>query len=349
LQKEQKMKGVLLVNLGSPDAPTPEAVKPYLDEFLMDERVIDLPYLLRAFVVRGIILRKRPANSAAAYKKIWWKEGSPLIVISKRTQEKIRQRVDIPVALAMRYGNPSLESGLKELADKGVTEVLLFSLYPQYAMATTETIEVLADELVKKKFPQLKVTKFPAFYNRPDYIESLANVTQKDLANFDYDHILFSYHGVPERHIKKTDKTGKHKSVKIKEGEYCCKPGTPEAEFCYRTHCYETTRQMVEKLGIPEDKYTLTFQSRLGIDKWLQPFTADKVRELAQKGVKKLAVLTPAFVADCIETLEEIEMEAGTDFKANGGEQFKMISCLNDDDQWMDTMANWINEWMDKK
>lgn len=349
MQKEQKMKGVLLVNLGSPDAPTPEAVKPYLDEFLMDERVIDLPYLLRAFVVRGIILRKRPAKSAAAYKKIWWKEGSPLIVISKRTQEKIRQRVDIPVALAMRYGNPSLESGLKELADKGVTEVLLFSLYPQYAMATTETIEVLADELVKKKYPQLKVTKFPAFYNRPDYIESLANVTQKDLANFDYDHILFSYHGVPERHIKKTDKTGKHKSVKIKEGEYCCKPGTPEAEFCYRTHCYETTRQMVEKLGIPEDKYTLTFQSRLGIDKWLQPFTADKVRELAQKGVKKLAVLTPAFVADCIETLEEIEMEAGTDFKANGGEQFKMISCLNDDDQWMDTMANWINEWMDKK
>lgn len=349
MQKEQKMKGVLLVNLGSPDAPTPEAVKPYLDEFLMDERVIDLPYLLRAFVVRGIILRKRPANSAAAYKKIWWKEGSPLIVISKRTQEKIRQRVDIPVALAMRYGKPSLESGLKELADKGVTEVLLFSLYPQYAMATTETIEVLADELVKKKFPQLKVTKFPAFYNRPDYIESLANVTQKDLANFDYDHILFSYHGVPERHIKKTDKTGKHKSVKIKEGEYCCTPGTPEAEFCYRTHCYETTRQMVEKLGIPEDKYTLTFQSRLGIDKWLQPFTADKVKELAQQGVKKLAVLTPAFVADCIETLEEIEMEAGTDFKANGGEQFKMISCLNDDDQWMDTMANWINEWMDKK
>lgn len=343
------MKGVLLVNLGSPDAPTPEAVKPYLDEFLMDERVIDLPYLLRAFVVRGIILRKRPANSAAAYKKIWWKEGSPLIVISKRTQEKIQQRVDVPVALAMRYGNPSLESGLKELADKGVTEVLLFSLYPQYAMATTETIEVLADELVKKKFPQLKLTKFPAFYNRPDYIDSLVSVIQKDLAKFDYDHILFSYHGVPERHIKKTDRTGKHKRIKIKEGEYCCEPGTPEAAFCYRTHCFETTRQVVQKLSIPEDKYTLTFQSRLGIDKWLQPFTANKVRELAQKGVKKMAVITPAFVADCIETLEEIEMEAGKDFKQNGGEEFKMISCLNDDDQWMDTMTNWIKDWVNKK
>ena len=340
------MKGVLLVNLGSPDAPTPEAVKPYLDQFLMDERVIDLPYLLRAFVVRGIILRKRPANSAAAYQKIWWEEGSPLIVISKRTQEKVQEKVEVPVALAMRYGNPSIESGLRELVEKGVTEVLLFSLYPQYAMATTETIEVLAAKLVKEKFPQLKFTNFPAFYNRPDYIESLANVTKNDLDGFDYDHILFSYHGVPERHIKKTDKTGKHRGKKIKEGKYCCQPGTPESEFCYRTHCFETTREIVEKLGIPEDKYTLTFQSRLGIDKWLQPFTADKVRELAQKGVKKMAVITPAFVADCIETLEEIEMEAGADFKANGGEEFKMIRCLNDDDQWTTTMASWINEWI---
>lgn len=339
------MKGVLLVNLGSPEAPTPEAVKPYLDQFLMDERVIDLPYLLRAFVVRGIILRKRPEKSAEAYKKIWWDEGSPLLVISKRTQKKVQERLEIPVALAMRYGNPSIESGLKELANQGVTEVLLFPLYPQYAMATTETIEVLADRLVKEKFPQIKLTKFPAFYNKPDYIKSLANVTKQGLEGFNYDHILFSYHGVPERHIRKTDKTGKHKSVKIVEGSYCCKPGTPEAEFCYRTHCFETTRQVIEQLGISEDQYTLTFQSRLGIDKWLQPFTADKVTELAKKGIKKLAVLTPAFVADCIETLEEIEMEAGKDFKENGGEEFKMIPCLNDDDQWMDVMANWIKDW----
>lgn len=342
------MKGVLLVNLGSPEAPTPEAVKPYLDEFLMDKRVIDLPYLLRAFVVRGIILRKRPVRSAAAYKKIWWNEGSPLIVISKRTQKKIQQRVEIPVALAMRYGNPSIESGLKELAEKGVTEVLLLSMYPQYAMATIETIEVLAEKLIQEKFPHIQLTKFPAFYNRPDYIQSLVDVTKRDLENFDYDHILFSYHGVPERHIKKTDKTGKHKSVKLQEGRYCCQPGTPEAEFCYRTHCFETTRQVVEKLAIPEDKYTLTFQSRLGIDKWLQPFTSDKVVELAQQGVKKLAVITPAFVADCIETLEEIEMEAGKDFKENGGEAFKMITCLNDDNQWMDVMASWIKNWISK-
>lgn len=337
------MKGVLLVNLGSPEAPTPEAVKPYLDEFLMDERVIDLPYVLRALLVKGIILNVRPKKSAEAYHKIWWEEGSPLIVISKRTQKKIQERTDIPVALGMRYGKPSLESGLKELSDKGVTEVLLLPLYPQYAMATTETIEVLADKLVKEKFPELKITRFPAFYNKEGYIESLSRVIAKSLDGFDYDHLLFSYHGVPERHIKKTDKTRSHK--KIVENEYCCKPGTPEAEFCYRTHCFETTRRVAEYLKLDKNKYSLSFQSRLGIDKWLQPFTADKVIELAKSGTKKIAVVTPAFIADCIETLEEIEMMAGASFKENGGEVFKMIPCLNDDDHWMDVLSGWINEW----
>lgn len=339
------MKGVLLVNLGSPDAPTPEAVKPYLDEFLMDERVIDLPYLLRAFVVKGIILNTRPAKSAAAYKKVWWEEGSPLMVISRRTQEKVQKNTEIPVILAMRYGNPSIESGLQKLSDLGVTEVLLFSLYPQYAMSTIETVEVLADKIVKKKFPHLHLTKFPAFYNRPDYIENISAVIARDLKNFDYDCLLFSYHGVPERHIRKTDKTGKHRKHQFADHEYCCQPGTPEAEQCYRTHCMETTRLIVEKLNIPEEKYKMSFQSRLGIDKWLTPYTADTVTELAKNGIKKLAVVTPAFVADCIETLEEIEMEAGKDFKENGGEEFHMVSCLNDDDEWTKTLSRWINEW----
>jgi len=342
------MKGVLLVNLGSPEAPTLEAVKPYLDEFLMDERVIDLPYWLRAFVVRGIILRKRPAKSAAAYKKIWWEEGSPLIVISKRTQEKVQKLVDIPVALGMRYGKPSIENGLRELSEKGVTEVFLMSLYPQYAMSTVETIDVLAKKIVKEKFPHLKLASLSSFYNNPDYIANISDVIKKDLENFDYDCLLFSYHGLPERHLRKTDKTGKHKGIQFIDHKYCCQPGTPESETCYRTHCMETTRQIVEKLDIPKEKYAMAFQSRLGIDKWLTPYTADTVINLAKKGVKKLAVTTPAFVADCIETLEEIEMEAGKDFKENGGEEFKMITCLNDDDAWMQTLASWINEWAKK-
>jgi len=339
------MKGVLLVNLGSPEAPTPEAVKPYLDEFLMDERVIDLPYLLRAFVVKGIILRKRPAKSAAAYKKIWWAEGSPLMVISKRTHKKVQERVAVPVALAMRYGNPSIESGLQELYDKGIREVLLFPLYPQFAMATTETILVLAEKIRKQKFPDMKLSQINSFYNREGYIEELAKVLKENLANYDYDHLLFSYHGVPERHIKKSDITKSHCTI---DGT-CCAAKSAAHEYCYRHQCYETTRQVTEMLGIPKDKFTQTFQSRLGVDKWLQPFTDETVEALAEQGIKKMAVVTPAFVADCIETLEEIEMEAGTAFKERGGEDFKMIPCLNDRDSWMDVMARWINQWIEDK
>lgn len=338
------MKGVLLVNLGSPEAPTPEAVKPYLDQFLMDERVIDLPYLLRAFVVRGIILRKRPAKSAEAYKKIWWDEGSPLLVISKRTQKKVQERLEIPVALAMRYGNPSIEAGLQELYDKGVKDVLLFPLYPQFAMATTETILVLAEKIRKQKFPDMKFSQINSFYNREGYAEELAKVVQENLDGYDYDKLLFSYHGVPERHIKKSDVTKSHCTI----DDSCCTLKSAAHEFCYRHQCFETTRLVTEYLGIPKEKYTQTFQSRLGIDKWLQPFTDETVEKLAKEGVKKIAVVTPAFVADCIETLEEIEMEAGKAFKENGGEEFKMIPCLNDRDSWMDVMANWIKDWSKK-
>ncbi len=339
------MRGVLLVNLGSPEAPTPEAVKPYLEQFLMDERVIDLPYILRYMLVKGIILRTRPKKSAAAYKKIWWKEGSPLIVISKRTLEKVQQCVDKPVALAMRYGTPSIEKGLRGLYEKGVRKVLLMPLYPQYAMATTETIEVLAEQLIKEQFQDMQLVKFPAFYDRKEYIESHSRRIKEGLKGEDFDNLLFYYHGVPERHLRKTDKTGKHKNIKIKDQEYCCKPGTLEAEYCYRTHCFETTRLTVEKLELKEGSYSQSFQSRLGSDKWLEPFTSDRVVELAKQGVKKLAVVTPAFVADCIETLEEIEMEAGKDFKENGGEVFRMIPCLNDEDYWIDALVGWIKEW----
>lgn len=335
-------KGVLLVNLGSPDSTKVEDVKKYLDEFLMDERVIDLPYLFRALLVKGIILNIRPKKSAKAYKKIWWEEGSPLIVITKRLTEKLQKNVSVPVEMAMRYGNPSIEHGLQQLHNQGVTDVLLLPLYPQYAMATTETIEVLAEKLVKEKFKTMKLTNFPAFYNRKEYIDALETVTKRHLEGYDFDHILFSYHGVPERHLKKT--TPNHS--KIIDTEYCCDPKSKVAERCYRTHCFETTRQLAERLGLKENQYSQAFQSRLGMDKWLTPFTSDRVEELAKTGVKKLAVLTPAFVADCIETLEEIEMEAGKDFIENGGENFKMIPCLNDDDSWVFALDTWVNQWL---
>jgi len=335
------MKGVLLVNLGSPESPEPKDVKPYLDEFLMDKYVIDVPYLLRALLVRGIILRKRPESSSNAYKRIWTPEGSPLVVISKKAHKKVQERVDVPVALAMRYGNPSMLSGLQELADKGVTEVMLFPLYPQHAMASTTTILVLAEELRKKHFPQMTFTIVPAFYNKKDYIQNLADSIKKHLEGFEFDHLLFSYHGIPERHIRKTDVTKSHCKI---DGS-CCNTPSPAHEFCYRHQCYETTRQVVELLDLPKEKYSQTFQSRLAGDKWLEPYTDVEINKMPEKGIKNLAVVTPAFVADCLETLEEIAMEANHQFKEHGGENFLAIPCLNDDENWMDTIAKWITDW----
>lgn len=335
------MKGVLLVNLGSPQSPEPKDVKPYLDEFLMDKYVIDVPFLLRALLVRGIILRKRPEKSAEAYRKIWWDEGSPLIVLSKRMHQKVKPKADVPVALAMRYGQPSILSGLQELHDQGVNEVLLFPLYPQHAMASTVTILVLAEELRKKHFPEMIITDVPAFYNKTDYIKALSNSIKKHLDTFEYDHLLFSYHGIPERHIRKTDVTKSHCKIDGK----CCQTPSAAHQFCYRHQCYETTRQVVQMLGIPEEKYSQTFQSRLAGDKWLEPYTDVEINKMPAKGIKKLAVVTPAFVSDCLETLEEIAMEANHEFKENGGEEFLAIPCLNDGDEWVDVVANWINEW----
>ena len=337
------MKGVLLVNLGSPESPNPKDVKPYLDQFLMDKYVIDVPYLLRVLLVRGILIngKKRHINSGKAYSRIWTDEGSPLIVISKKMHRKVQQKTALPVALAMRYGNPSIFSGLKELHEKGVTDVMLLPLYPQHAMASTVTINVLAEELRKEHFPNMKLTKVPAFYNRPDYIKNLADSIAKSLEGFDYDHLLFSYHGIPERHIRKTDVTKSHCQINAS----CCVTPSPAHEFCYRHQCFETTRQVVELLNIPKEKYSETFQSRIAGDKWLEPYTDVEINKMPGKGIKKLAVVTPAFVVDCLETLEEIAMEASHQFKEHGGEEFLAVPCLNDNEDWMQTLANWINEW----
>ncbi len=335
------MKGALLVNLGSPNSTSTKDVRNYLDEFLMDERVIDVPYLFRAFLVKGIILNTRPKKSAAAYKKIWWDEGSPLIVLSKRLHQKVQENTNIPVELAMRYGNPSMKSGIQKLAEQGVDEILLIPLYPQFAMATTETIEVLAKEIVKKQFPNIKLTMVPAFYNQPDYVEVLSESIQTSLEALKPEHLLFSYHGVPERHIKKSDVTKSHCTI---DGS-CCNTPSAAHEFCYRHQCYQTTKNVAAKLNLEEGSYSTSFQSRLGSDPWLQPYTDKTIDNFAINGLKKLAVVTPAFVSDCLETLEEIGMEAKHSFMENGGEDFNMIPCLNDNDNWVKTLSDWIKDW----
>jgi len=335
------MKGALLINLGSPDSPNPKDVRRYLGEFLMDERVIDLPKPLRTFLVKGIILNTRPKKSAKAYKKIWWEEGSPLIILSKRLQEAVQKKVSVPMGLAMRYGSPSIEDGLAELVKQGVDEIMLIPLYPQFAMATTETILVLAEEIRKEKYPNLEFTVLPPFYNHPDYIKVLSESIQEDLKDKEWEHLLFSYHGVPERHIRKSDITKSH----CKIDKSCCQTASKAHQYCYRHQCFETTRRVAEYLELKEGSYSTSFQSRLGVDPWLQPYTDQTVARFAKKGVKNMAIVTPAFVSDCLETLEEIGMEAVEDFEEKGGEELHVIPCINTRTDWVNVMSRWIDQW----
>ena len=307
----------------------------------MDERVIDLAKPLRTFLVKGIILNTRPKKSAKAYKKIWWKEGSPLIVLSQRLQEAVQKKVSVPIGLAMRYGTPSIEQGIKELVDQGVDEIMLIPLYPQFAMATTETILVLAENIRDEKYPDLEFTVLPPFYNHSDYVRVLSESIQEYLSDKDWEHLLFSYHGIPERHIRKSDVTKSH----CKIDKSCCQTTSKAHQYCYRHQCYETTRQVAEYLGLKEDRFSTSFQSRLGVDPWLQPYTDQTVARFAKKGTKKMAIVTPAFVSDCLETLEEIGMEAVEDFEEKGGEELHVVPCINTRKDWVNVMSRWIDQW----
>ncbi|MBL4605920.1 MAG: ferrochelatase [Flavobacteriaceae bacterium] len=335
------MKGVLLVNLGSPESTSIKDVRKYLDEFLMDERVIDIPYWKRFLLIKGIILNVRPKKSAAAYKKIWWKEGSPLIVISERFSKEVTAKIDIPVALGMRYGSMSIEKGIKELADQGVDEILLVPLYPHYAMSSSETVVAKAENILHKKYPTIKMDVLPVFYNEKNYIKAMSANIQEHLNGFDYDHILFSYHGIPERHVLKSDTTQSHCKI---DGT-CCDSPSEAHKTCYRHQCFETTKEIVEELGLKEGTYSNSFQSRLLKDPWLKPYTDFEFERLPKEGKKKLAVIDPSFVSDCLETLEEIAMEGKHQFTESGGENFKYIPCMNDNENWVDVMVKWINNW----
>lgn len=334
-------KAILLVNLGSPDSYQVNDVKKYLDEFLMDERVIDKSYWLRSLLVRGIILKTRPAKSAEAYKSIWWDEGSPLIVLSERLLEQVRKHTNYPVELGMRYGNPSIEAGIQKLVDNNpdLEEFLMIPLYPHYAMSSYETVVVKAREVMETKFPKLKMKVKNVFYDDPRYLDVLANSINPYI-NKEYDHILFSYHGIPERHVQKTDFTKSH-CLMVND---CCAKDSPAHQTCYRHQVFDTTEGVVERLGIPKEKYSNSFQSRLGRDPWLQPFSDKVIKELPHKGVKKLMVVCPAFVSDCLETIEEIGEEAREFFMENGGEEFTLIPCMNENDDWAKLVATWGDE-----
>lgn len=330
------------MNLGSPKSTDVKDVKEYLDEFLMDEKVIDYRWFFRALLVRGIILKTRPQKSAEAYKTVWTDEGSPLIVISKQIQAKLQKLVDVPVGLGMRYAEPSIQKGIQELVDQGVTHITLFPLYPQYAMSTTETVMDKANEVQKKYFPNVQLNFVMPFYNRDIYIDCLSESIKEKLPK-EFDALQFSYHGVPERHIYKTDPT---KTCKI--GDCCFKDENPSHPYCYRHQCFTTTELVRQKLNIPKEQVLVTFQSRLGKDKWIEPYTDATLEALPKKGVKNLAIVCPAFVSDCLETLEEISVEGKEEFLHAGGEQFNYIPCLNDEDRWIKVVKTLCEEQLEK-
>ncbi|HWI92032.1 MAG TPA: ferrochelatase [Flavisolibacter sp.] len=335
-------RAIVLMNLGSPDSTSVKDVKKYLDEFLMDERVIDKPWLFRALLVKGIIVPFRAPKSAEAYKTIWTEKGSPLIVISKQLRDALKKEVEEPVAIAMRYGNPSPRDAFNELVEKNpdLEEVIAVPMYPHYAMSSYETAVDYAMEEHKKGRYKFKLITIKPYYNNDDYINALCESIKPHLEN-DYDLMLFSYHGVPVRHIYKGDITGQH-CLKVNG---CCDVPSEAHKYCYRHQCWTTTKLVTEQLNIPKEKWQFSFQSRLGRDPWLQPYTAGQLEELPKKGVKKILVVCPAFVSDCLETLEEIAEQGKESFLHNGGESFEMIPCLNVHPLWVGAIARWIKEY----
>jgi ferrochelatase len=332
-------RGIVLMNLGSPDSTNVKDIKKYLKEFLMDERVIDVSYLLRFFLVKGMIVPFRAPKSAEAYKSIWWKEGSPLIVLTKQLQEAVQQNFEEPVEIAMRYGNPSPKTCYDKLLKEnpGINEVVLFPLYPHYAMSSYETAVEYMKEVHKRYNYPFKLTVIKPYYNDVDYIYALAESIKPYLQQ-DFDKLLFSYHGVPERHILKGDVTGSH-CLKVID---CCHVSSRAHAQCYRHQIIVTTELVTAALSLPNEKTEQTFQSRLGRDKWLTPYTAQRLSELPKEGVKKLLVVCPAFVSDCLETLEEIAKEGKEIFLHAGGESFTMIPCLNVHPLWVKAVVKLV-------
>lgn len=337
-------RAVLLVNLGSPESTAVPDVRRYLEEFLGDERVIDqLPKPVRSVLFNGIVIPRRAPKSAHAYEQVWTKEGSPLIVTSKSVQRKLAATLGstTPVYLAMRYGNPSIASVIGQIVADGIAEVLLFPQYPHYAMSSWETVVVKVYEEAARQAPTLRVEQVQPFYADADYIDVLHAVSAPYFAQ-PYDHVLFSYHGIPERHLRKSDPSHAH-CLTVND---CCTTCTPVHATCYRAQVLATTRALIARSGVPAEKHSVAFQSRLAGDPWLRPYTDFELERLPSEGKKRLLVLCPAFVSDCLETLEEIQQQGRDTFMEAGGESFQQIPCPNDHPAYIDFLAKRVQQWL---
>ncbi len=336
----EKKKGVLLVNLGTPDEPTRGAVYRYLKQFLLDRRVIDISWLGRNLLVRGIIAPFRSGKSAKLYQILWTPEGSPLKVYGERLTEGVRDILgeDYIVELGMRYQKPSIESALNRLLEQQVTEVIVIPLFPQYASATTGSVHDEVMRILRKKetIPNIKLVN--SYYNYQPMVDIFADNARKfDLDS--YDHILFSYHGLPQRQLLKADNCNH-----CLQSADCCQTISTANQFCYSAQCYGTTQAIAKALDLKPEQYTTTFQSRLGNAVWIQPYTSDVLEEKAKAGAKKLLVFSPAFVADCLETIVEIGTEYQEEFEEMGGEKVDLVPSLNDDPRWIKAVAELVRQ-----
>ncbi len=331
-------RGIILMNLGSPDSTEVYDVRKYLNEFLTDKRVID-SWPVRNLLVRTLIVPRRAPKSAEAYRTIWTKNGSPLVQITRELAEKLQELVAEPVSIAMRYGNPGMEAAYESLLKKlpDLEEVIAIPLYPHYAMSSYETAVEHAKEVHRKKKYGFRLKFIPPFYQDPLYIHAMAENIRPYLER-EFDHLLFSFHGIPERHILKSDTTRRH----CLQSADCCSVASVAHATCYRHQCLETMKRVAAELGLPQNKFSFSFQSRLLKDPWLKPYTDFRFKEMPGEGIKKLLVICPAFVSDCLETLEEIAIRGKESFLEAGGSEYEMIPCLNTNPLWVQTLADWL-------
>lgn len=334
--------GLLLINLGTPDEPETSAVRRYLRQFLSDPRVIDLNPVARWFLLNFAILPFRPKKSAAAYRQVWTDRGSPLLFHGLDLLEEVRSRLgpDIPASLGMRYQSPSLEKALGELESAGVERLVVLPLFPHYSSAAWGSAVERVLELVAPRWNLPSVQVIPPFFEHSAYIDSFVTRAAPIIAEQRPDKVLFSYHGLPERHCTRSDRSGAH----CLKSSDCCGAMVAANAYCYRAQCFASTRAMAAALQLPEAAYEITFQSRLGRTPWIQPFTDIRLQELAAEGVKKIVVLSPSFVADCLETLEEIAIRGHDDFVAHGGEGLVLVPSLNSEPHWADGVVRMVRE-----
>jgi len=333
-------KAVLLLNLGSPASPSPADVRAFLREFLSDGRVIDLPWPLRKALLELVILPFRPRKSAEAYSRVWTPEGSPLIAMSQRQMDALQVRIDLPVHLAMRYGTPALAPTLREIAKSGAERIFLVPLFPHYAMASYETAVARVTELLHQTNSTLRVDAMQPFYSEPGYIDALV-ASAKPFLGDGFQHLLFSFHGIPERQVKKSDPSHSH----CLTATDCCHAAHPCQSTCYRHQCIRTAEFFARRAGLSSGQSSISFQSRLGNGKWLSPYTFDALRHFGENKLGTLLVMAPSFVTDCLETLGELSQDGRRIFTEAGGREMVYIPCLNDSRLFMDFLAAKVREW----